>query len=128
MVNVVIDTNVLVSSLISMNGSPARILDLVLNKAITPCFDSRILSEYQSVLLRPKFNFLESDVNELLSFIKLVGISVTPSPINDKFVDEADKKFFEVSTHCNAILITGNIKHFPSDETIVTPARFLELL
>ena len=46
-------------------------------------------------------------------------------PLYDEFVDEADKKFYEVAKHCGATLITGNIKHFPSDEIIMTANDFL---
>lgn len=62
----------------------------------------------------------------LLDFIKHSGRSVIAEPLYDEFVDEADKKFYEVAKHCGATLITGNIKHFPSDEIIMTANDFLE--
>ena len=54
---VVIDTNVLVSALWSKNGAPAKIISLVLQGKLIPCYDYRILSEYRTVLARPKFGF-----------------------------------------------------------------------
>ena len=38
------------------------------------------------------------------------------------------EKFYEVAKHCKAKLITGNRKHFPEDQDIVTPRDFLEML
>jgi len=123
---VVIDTNILVSALWSKNGAPARVLAMVLNGQIKPCYDYRILSEYRNVLSRPKFKFSESDVRELIGFIEAVGISVVPEPLDVDFIDEDDRKFYEVSKYCNAILITGNTKHFPAEPMVMTAAEFLE--
>lgn len=122
---VVIDTNILVSALWSRNGGPARVLAMVLNGQVKPCYDYRILSEYRAVLNRPKFKFSENDVRELVGFIEAVGVSVVPEPLNVEFVDEEDKKFYEVAKHCNAVLITGNTKHFPAEPLVMTVAEFL---
>ena len=123
---VVIDTNILVSSLWSKSGTPAKIMSLVIGGRLVPCYDYRILCEYKNVLSRPKFKFSPSEINALLDFIKHSGRSVIAEPLDDEFVDEADKKFYEVAKHCDATLITGNIKHFPSDEIIMTANDFLE--
>ncbi len=124
--HVVIDTNVLVSSLLSKDGSPAKIISMVLDGILTPCYDSRILIEYRNVLMRPKFGFLESEVNALLDWIESYGKSVVAIPLNIDFIDEDDKKFFEVAKYCHAKLITGNLKHFPEDENIMSVSEFLE--
>ena len=123
---VVIDTNVLVSSFWSKDGSPAKIMSMVLSGILTPCYDYRILIEYKNVLMRPKFGFSESDVDSLLDWIKIYGKSVVATPLNIDFIDEDDKKFFEVAKHCNAKLITGNLKHFPEDEDVMSVIEFLE--
>ena len=53
------------------------------------------------------------------------GISVIPETFsNILFIDESDKKFFEVTKFCNADLITGNVKHYPDDSCIITVADF----
>jgi predicted nucleic acid-binding protein len=46
---------------------------------------------------------------------------VTPIP------DEEDRKFYNVAKSSGAFLITGNIKHFPSESFIITPADFLRI-
>ena len=117
---VVFDTNVLVSALWSRDGDPAKILSLVLNGLLTPCHDHRILAEYHNVLNQPKFGFPAWAVTDLLEFIAESGLSVTPPPLPLASADEADHKFYEVARHCQAWLITGNLKHFPKDELVLT--------
>ncbi len=123
---VVIDTNILVSALWSKNGAPARILSLIISGGLIPCYDYRILSEYKEVLMRPKFKFTGSEVNALLDWIAGNGCSVVAEPLNIDFTDEADKKFYEVAKFCGAKLITGNIKHFPKDNAVLTVSEFWE--
>lgn len=122
----VIDTNVLVSALWSRNGAPARVLSLIINGGLIPCYDYRILSEYKEVLTRPKFKFTGGEGNALLDWIADTGRSVVAEPLKVDFSDEADKKFYEVAKFCGAKLITGNIKHFPKDNTVLTVSDFLE--
>lgn len=123
---VVIDTNILVSALWSRNGAPARAVGLVLSGQLTPCYDHRIMLEYRQVLQRPKFRFQPSEINALLAWIKQSGRSVVPAPVDIPFVDEADRKFYEVAKYCGAVLITGNLKHFPNDDAVMSVSNFLE--
>ena len=126
--NIVLDTNVLVSALWSADSKPAMIVNAVLCRKFTLCYDYRILNEYYNVLRRPKFDFTEWEVQNLLGTITANGISVTASPLPDiVFTDETDKKFFEVAKFCFAPLITGNIKHFPQDDCVLTVAEFYSM-
>lgn len=103
----VLDTNVLVSALWSRNGAPARVMSMVLSGQLVPCYDYRILSEYQEVLQRPRFGFTRGEVHSLLDWIESYGRSVIAAPLADSFVDEADKKFYEVAKLCGVPLVTG---------------------
>lgn len=123
---VVIDTNVLVSALLSRDGTPAKVISMVLNGTITPCYDYRIICEYRDVLKRPKFGFSDGEINSLIDWFESNGQSVIAEPVNKKFNDEEDKKFYEVAKHCNAILVTGNLKHFPKESWIKNPIDFLK--
>ena len=89
--HVVIDTNVLVSSLWSENGSLEKVISMVLSGILTPCYDYRILIEYKEVLMRPKFDFSEGEVNALLDWIETYGKSVIATPLNIDFIDEDDE-------------------------------------
>lgn len=123
---VVLDTNVLVSALWSRNGSPAKVVSMTLSGKLIPCYDYRILCEYREVLQRPRFGFTSGEVNSLLDWIESYGRSVIAEPLGDVFLDEADKKFYEVAKFCGAALITGNLKHFPEDPLVMSVAEFLE--
>ena len=124
---VVLDTNVLVSSLLA-NGPPAAIMDLVTESKLTPFYDDFIISEYWRVLQRPKFKFHPSRVSRLIGDIVRIGIAVEANvPDAAPMSDEEDRKFYDVAKSSGAFLITGNIKHFPSESFIVTPADFLRI-
>lgn len=122
----VIDTNVLVSAVLSDRGAPSKIMQMVTNDIITPCYDNRILSEYCDVLMRPKFGFNEYRVSGLLNMVINKGINYTVRVLDVDFIDKDDKKFYEVAKFSNAVIITGNIKHFPREDMIMTPGEFLE--
>ena len=53
---VVVDTNVLISGLLTPHGPPAEIVRMVLNGNLRVCYDLRILDEYSEVFARPKFD------------------------------------------------------------------------
>ena len=122
---VVLDTNVLVSALWTQAGNCSVILSQVLQDEIIPCFDHRILNEYRVVLSRPRLIFSPAQTNELLREITSRGLTVTVAPSTINLPDEADRKFYDTAKTCNAILITGNIRHFPEEPLIMTPAQFL---
>ena len=125
MIAVVIDTNILVSAFWKSDGNPATVVSLMLQGKITPCFDLRIIEEYREVLARPKLRFDKQRVNWLIGKIISAGIQVVATPSEFFMTDETDRKFFDVAKYCNAYLITGNGKHYPQDEKIITPASFL---
>ena len=63
---VVVDTNVLVSGLLSAHGASARVLDLLTTGDLQAVYDDRIAAEYRQVLARPRFGFHPEAVSHLL--------------------------------------------------------------
>ena len=126
--NAVIDTNVLVSALLSPDGAPSKVLDLVFGGQLKICYDSRILLEYKVVLSRQRFPFKPQDVSVTLNEIVQRGLSVIVPSLPILFTDESDKKFYEVANFCGAYLITGNLKHFPVEPEIMSPSELLRLI
>lgn len=128
----VIDTNVIVSALLSIpkETNPAVVLMELLKGRIIPLYNDEILSEYREVLLRDKFPFKESDVYSLLNYISLFGIdSERISSDKSLFPDPKDIVFYEVAlSKDEAYLVTGNVKHFPNSPKVVTPAEMVALL
>jgi len=127
MIKVVLDTNVLVSALWTPAGNAYTIINLILTDRIIPCFDHRIINEYQVVLSRPRLAFQSEQINELLNEIINKGFSVTTLPSSITMPDESDRKFYDVTKFCNAYLVTGNIKHYPKDPLIKNPKDFLNI-
>lgn len=116
MVVAVLDTNVLVSALLSPFGAPGRVLDLVLLNEIRPAFDGRILAEYRQVLGRPKFAFAGDAVADLLALMEHDGLRVLAPPLAAALPDPDDAPFLEVAAAAGAILVTGNARHFPPEQ------------
>ena len=54
----VIDTNVIVSALLSSNleSNPVKVFRAIVQERIVPLYNDEILEEYKSVLSRPKFH------------------------------------------------------------------------
>lgn len=123
---VIIDTNVLVSGLLSPYGNPAIIVRMIVSKTIHVVLDSRVFREYQVFLSRPKFQFPPRDIQALLSFLKTDGLWILPSPVLVNLPDPADLPFIELAYHTHAPVITGNVKHFPDDIIVMTPAEYLD--
>jgi putative PIN family toxin of toxin-antitoxin system len=124
---VVVDTNVIVSALMNVNGTPAKILSLILNGNIKILYDNRIIFEYFEVLSRKEFGFSEEIINDIIDYFKRDGEFINAKYLKVNFSDEADKKFYEVYKSSEAqYLITGNIKHFPKEDGIVIPKYFIQ--
>ena len=125
----VLDTNVIVSALWTPNGKAAYIVNQVIVGNLKLCHDYRILTEYRDVLSRPKFKFALWQINFLLETFEKDGISVIPVSLPYvPFSDESDRVFYEVAKFCNAPLVTGNLKHFPKDDFIMSVTDFYNQL
>ena len=130
---VVIDTNVLVSSLLSSNEDAATVQ--VVTKAIlgeiTPVVNRAILEEYQDVLSRQRFGFPPDIINYLLSAFEKYGITHEPKPSGTNISDIDDLPFYDTAfdlQNYNAFLITGNMKHFPKVPFVVSPREYINSL
>jgi uncharacterized protein len=124
--NVVLDTNILISAAWSPGRNASNILNAVFARKFTACYDLRILSEYERVLHYPKFKFNEWEIDAILYPLIKNGISVVPDPITDISFerDETDRKFYEVAKFCHAILVSGNLQHYPQEPDIMNATDF----
>lgn len=129
----VIDTNVLVSALLSSKDDSAtvQVLGKVLMGEIIPVYSNAITDEYREVLSRKKFGFANDTIAYLVSAIEKFGILVNPSPSGIVLPDMKDLPFYEVvleKRDDNAYLVTGNKKHFPKEPFVVTPRELIDIL
>lgn len=133
----VIDTNVLVSALISPAGKPASVLNLALAGQILPAADALIFAEYFDVLTRPKFGFPKEILSPLASSLRRFFQPVSPAPLpgGGLLPHPEDEKFLAVALGAGGVpLVTGNKKHFPESllqkhgirtVPVLTPDEFL---
>ena len=126
----VFDTNVLVSALLSSrNNSPtAKLLDYVIDDCIILLYNDDILHEYDEVLHRAKFNFSDDRIQIVLDLVK-TGLHLEPTPSGEYFPDEDDRVFYEVAlSKEDSYMVTGNMRHFPSNAIVVSPADMIQII
>jgi len=79
-IRAVLDTNVLVSALISSTGNEALILLAVRQGLVKLFFSREILQEYAEVLARPKFAFPRDEIAALIATLRSQGEEVPRIP------------------------------------------------
>lgn len=129
----VIDTNVFISALLSKRADSAtvKVLDAMMEGKIIPLYHEEILAEYEEVLRRKKFHFKEETITLVINAVKQFGVEVFPQPTGELLVDMDDLIFYEVAMEKrddDAYLVTGNQKHYPIRDFIVTPAEMVEII
>ena len=130
---VVIDTNVLVSALLSRNpdASTVQVFKALLSDKIIPVYNDEILVEYSDVLRRKKFHFPESTIQSTINYFKKYGIYSDRLSTGEDLPDPKDLVFYEVcmaKRDKDSMLVTGNMKHFPVRPYIVTPNELMDII
>jgi uncharacterized protein len=130
---VVLDTNVVVSGVLSTAGPPAWILDAVLTGDLELALDAAIRLEYEDVLRRREFGLSLARVQELLAAFDRFGLFVAAAPPLDVALPDADDEpFLAVAAAVDATLVTGNLRHFPPARrcgvAVLSPREFVDSL
>ena len=128
MYRVVLDTNVLVSALLSQSGNPAKILKLFYSGAVTFVYSEDIMTEYMDVLYRPNLRIPVEDADIVLHAVRFYGEFMEPTQSAKPMIDEDDRIFLDTAESADAYLITGNIRHYPNSPQIFSPSDFIEFL
>ena len=128
---IVLDTNVLVSGLLTPFGPSGEIVRMLFSGELIINIDARILSEYQDVLNRPKFMFNKDQIGILIDFIKKYAQFISSSPLKSRLPDTDDEPFLEVAIAGKVrSLVTGNTAHYPvalrEGIVIHSPSEFIE--
>ena len=128
----VVDANVFISSILGRSYPHRIVFDLVFANRVLLFVSKDILTEYQGVLSRFKFQQkagFETASEELLESIRETSITIVPGFSLNLLQDESDNKFLELALSCQAdFLITGNSKHFPmgkfENTEIISPEKY----
>ena len=134
MQKLIIDTNVIVSSLIQKSYPYRIVFDLFIGDKIILCISPSLVAEYHEVLERPKFVQFRDFVSKaktILFNIEMKAQKYEPSIIIDLISDKGDNKILELADICEAdFIITGNINDFNFPQykqtRIVTPRNYWE--
>ena len=135
MVFAVIDTNVVVSYFLSSekDSPPIRIFDEIRKGNIIPLYNGYLLREYRRVLSRGRFGLDDCDIYEVLRLMEKPGFDGGVELVDSgcSLLDKKDSPIFDIvqcTREYDSFLITGNVKHFPNEEYVVTPRQMLDLL
>lgn len=131
MIYAVIDTNVIVSALITKHSDAAsyRILSHTFQGDIVPLYNEVIIEEYKDVLGRKKFHLTQSEIDSVVEYFYTYGIKLDRTSFDEIMPDEEDRVFNEISlSKEDSFLITGNLKHFPASPKVVSPSDFVRLM
>ena len=129
MLKVILDTNIVISAALSQNGNCANVIGIITDDEQVQLFISEeILFEYEEVLSRKHLNIPDKVQKSIIKSIRKVGLELMPTPSYVSFSDESDRVFYDTAITADAILITGNKKHYPTENFIMTPAEFLQML
>lgn len=128
----VLDTNVVVSGVLTPMGPPGHLLDLVLAGEVTLVMEPRIAGEYREVLLRPRFGLDPAYVHPLIDALEEIGVQVTALPWPSELQDRSDEIFLATASAGQAVLVTGNVADFPVSKRqgviVRTPRQCLDEL
>jgi putative PIN family toxin of toxin-antitoxin system len=134
---VVIDTNVLVSALLSPRNTPGRILRLFEQQAFELLISEEIFQEYAVALhydrLRKRHKLTNEQLIQLLQDLRSSAIFVKPSiRLNIVASDPDDNKFFECALEGSAhFIVSGDsavqaVKQYQGIQ-VLSPPVFLAL-
>ena len=130
---IVLDRNVLVTSLLSRNGASYKLLSLIDDEKIELVLSTPLVKEYEDVLSRNKFALNTSDVKDILDYLCLISshhkIYYLWRPI---VKDIKDDMVLELAVKANAIIVTHNKKDFEGASKfnlpVLSASEFLHLL
>ena len=113
---VVIDTNVIVAAMLSPTGAAARLMADIFDGKYEVIVTETILHEYDEVMHRPQFHFDEEDIDFVIDWMfnnaVFVEVDEEDYPSNE-MPDSKDAVFYVTARATGALLVTGNIKHYP---------------
>jgi putative PIN family toxin of toxin-antitoxin system len=136
-VRVIVDTNVLVSGLISATGAPGKVVDAIVRGDIIPVMSPATFAELEDVLHRPQlqrfFRRAKLTPFQFLSELHTVVEITIPRKSGSRIRDDKDRAFIDLAATRPPVdfLVTGD-KDFDQtkyeDVTVISAMLFAELL
>jgi predicted nucleic acid-binding protein len=117
-----------VSAFVNPGGPPGRIMASLGRRTFVAAYDARLITEYRTVLVRPRLGLNPHDVERFIEEFMARGWPVEPVVWNEPMVDESDRVFVEVLKATMGFLVTGNTRHYPDEPWVISPASFWSML
>jgi putative PIN family toxin of toxin-antitoxin system len=133
-VRAVLDTNVIVSAVLSPTGAPRSVLEAWRDGRFELIASPRLLAELRRVLEYPKLRRFVTvqEADELVSLVEdaslVVGDPEEAPPVRS--LDPDDDYLIALAATSRSILVTGDsdLLELSTRIPVVTPAKFLEIL
>lgn len=131
MINIIIDTNVLVAAMKSRNGNSFKLLSMVDDGYWRLNISTPLVFEYESILKREIEAERTSDCERLIDYLCMIGqahqIFYLWRPV---LKDPKDDHILELAVKSNASIITWNVRDFNLASqfgiSVLTPAELLK--
>jgi putative PIN family toxin of toxin-antitoxin system len=132
LLRVVLDTNVVVSANVKLDGRQALILGLAFGGRFQLCVSEAMLAEYEEVLRRPRFKLDPERVSRAVAEIRRIALVVHPQKKLQVTRDPEDNMVLDCAVEAEAdYLVTGNTRDFPARYRalrVVPPIAFMAIL
>jgi hypothetical protein len=112
----VVDTNILVSGLLSAASLPGQVLQDIATGRLRPMVCDAIVAEYRAVLPRARLRIRPDRAARLLQLVELTAdwVVVPAYTGASPLPDPADWPFIASALVAACPVITGNARHFPA--------------
>jgi len=131
-IRAVLDTNTIVSG-VGWGGPPGAVLDAALDGRFEIVTSPTLLDELRRVLNYPKLQEVVGDADELVKFLALAAVLVTPTETVTISRDPDDDRLIEAALAANAdVIVTGDQDLLTLGSIgqiqVLTPREFVESL
>ena len=141
MIQIVLDTNVIISAILNPDGSPGKILDQVFDQEVSLCLSPPLIAEIRRVLRYPKIvdlikqkgRTVELEEEQIDKIVEIARVTTGQVTINPTATDPDDDRILECAIEANADYIISGDKHLKDlgnfqGVPILTPRDFLDML
>ncbi len=132
MINIVIDTNVVLSSLLSNKGASFKLMSLIHKRKFKINISTPLIYEYEEIL-KAKSDFSDDEIDQYINFIcKVANKNKIFYLWRPKLKDPDDDFLLELAVKSNSHIVTLNPKDFSNakqfDFKIISPKEFLQMI
>jgi putative PIN family toxin of toxin-antitoxin system len=128
---VVLDTNILISACWKPGGNESQVIALALSGRLTISISEALEAEYRDVAQRGKFTKQRECLETAIAALMAVAHKVQPARACAACSDPDDNQLLDCAFAADAqYVVTGNLRHFPAEWQgiqVVNARRLLDL-